>query len=400
MLTSETLSLIKLASTLMYYSGAASLRWETNTHPHKIYLVHPLFPLSLKPLSYPTLTVLHFCVLLLYEAFMVCRLVQVHFFQASPLTTVLQVVWNLLSYAMPVLIMINNFARWTHFPHFINAYILFWDNFRSAHFLPKHWRNGCERNLKIMVTLGMLITVQNTVLILKFPERPYFLTSLLESPSSWRSGRGLILLLLQGWVWFSCWAHIFYYCFNFFAYAHPLVFILKELRYKSCLQPQAWSLRQKRCVFMTRNSLRSKFVFQNVYRSLQLLQAEFNFCCRDWLFPTHKGVVMMVAIVGIFGAIRLPPPRSVVMGVTATFAMLYLSLIFWRLGKIRQKSGETLKAWKTAAGGARSKGFRKWLRSCLPLRVEIGGFYIVDRATVVVVWGTVFNFTTTLLLST
>jgi len=143
--------------------------------------------------------------------------------------------------------------------------------------------------------------------------------------------------------------------------------------------------------------LRSSANFQRIYRDLQTLQTFFNFCFRKWFFPTHKCAVMNVAVLGTFGAVKLSGPRAINMLGAATLSLLYLGMFFKKLGNIFVISEDVLRSWYCGAG--KNRRLRSFLKSSLPLRSDVGYYYYVTKTTVVVIWATVFNLTTNLLLS-
>jgi hypothetical protein len=132
-----------------------------------------------------------------------------------------------------------------------------------------------------------------------------------------------------------------------------------------------------------------------LYRTMQILQNMFNFCFQYWLFPTHKFIVMNAAVLGTYGAIKLHGPRGIIMGVTAALALVYLSVMFKSLGKLYDVSESSLGSWKMDG----NKVMRKFVKSSPNIRCEVSSFYSVKKATVIVIWGTVFNFATNMLLS-
>jgi hypothetical protein len=131
MLSSRTLSWIKLATKMLKYTGAAPLIWQKSSRAgesgDRIYLQDFIW--------FRVIVALHFITLVFYEIFMTYRvfhtiLLMVHK-ENIPLQTFIQLVWNLICYAMPLLIQINQFYRWKEMPSFINGFITFFEEFRS-----------------------------------------------------------------------------------------------------------------------------------------------------------------------------------------------------------------------------------------------------------------------------
>lgn len=146
---------------------------------------------------------------------------------------------------------------------------------------------------------------------------------------------------------------------------------------------------------MTKPQLRQHTHFVRMYREFQVLHKQFRYSFQYFFLPPHKCMVMQIAILGIYGAIRIQGPRSITMGVGAMMAMIHLTILFRRMGKVYEKSVYVLRSWRAERG----KYIRRFVRSSQPVTIRIGHFYEVTKSTVIVIWATVFNFTTNLLLS-
>lgn len=131
------------------------------------------------------------------------------------------------------------------------------------------------------------------------------------------------------------------------------------------------------------------------YRELQTLHCACNSYFQSFFFPVHKYIVINIAIIGIYGSIKISGPRALIMAVGAGISLCYLSMIFRRLGKLYMTSHEVLHLWR----GEKGRYIRRFIKSSQPIRVEIGNYYYVTKTTVIVIYYTVFNFTTNMLLS-
>jgi hypothetical protein len=138
MLSKLTLRWIQLATKMMRYSGAAPLYWKKSSSAgadkNEGFRIHLTPSIRLRILA-----AIHFSNLLFYEVFMAYRVTTtiLRFVQKKdvPLQTVFQVLWNLICYAIPLFIQINQFYRWKEVPTFINGYVSFLEQFESISFL-------------------------------------------------------------------------------------------------------------------------------------------------------------------------------------------------------------------------------------------------------------------------
>ncbi len=135
--------------------------------------------------------------------------------------------------------------------------------------------------------------------------------------------------------------------------------------------------------------------FIKTYRELQVLHNVCNSYFQSLFFPAHKFILVNISVIGIYGSIKVPGPRSIIMTVGATMSLMYLSLLFRRMGKLYEKSVEVLHSWK----GERGKYIKKFVLGSKPIRVKIGFYYYVRKTTVIIIWSTVLNFSTNMLLS-
>ena len=144
----------------------------------------------------------------------------------------------------------------------------------------------------------------------------------------------------------------------------------------------------------THENLRTPGVFVSLYRTLQVQHALFHHCFQYTLLPSNKAIVSAVAVLGIYGAIKIPGPRAMSMGVVAGLVLLYFNTFFNSLARCNTASQRLLESWK-----GRDKYMRKFLRSCRPLSVHLANYYSVSQTTVLVLYGVIVNATITLLLT-
>jgi len=132
------------------------------------------------------------------------------------------------------------------------------------------------------------------------------------------------------------------------------------------------------------------------YRSLQTLHGIFAQCFCGWLIPLQMLIVNGIGILGIYGAIKLYPPKSIGMGMGAYSALVYLTVLLRKFGVTYDQSNDTLSSWLHFQG--LNIVMRKFLRSCKPVGMHSGMFFKFRMSTVTVTWSFVIDFTITLLL--
>ena len=86
----------------------------------------------------------------------------------------------------------------------------------------------------------------------------------------------------------------------------------------------------------------------------------------------------------------------VLQGVAGFSAWLYLQLAFRALGNIHETSTEALNA---ARGMNRDPWFRRFMRSCKPLKVDVAGLYYVDRGMPLTLAAIILESTVNLLIA-
>lgn len=132
MLSTESLNIFRKATNLMYFSGAAPLAWIKNKVGQERLVLK-------NSKMYKCFTGIHFAVLILYNSFMMYRIGTALITHnrsgrnhtKATLSVILQMMWNLLSYSLPLLFMINNFKYWDDIPNFVNGFLQFCDRFKG-----------------------------------------------------------------------------------------------------------------------------------------------------------------------------------------------------------------------------------------------------------------------------
>ncbi|CAL8070335.1 unnamed protein product [Orchesella dallaii] len=80
---------------------------------------------------------------------------------------------------------------------------------KAKYLLPGQKGANCRTYFNVFIIVGTLITIQNLLIILLKPKKLHFLTSMLEAEGRrvYYSAPGVILLLLQVWIWFTTWVN-------------------------------------------------------------------------------------------------------------------------------------------------------------------------------------------------
>ena len=111
------------------------------------------------------------------------------------------------------------------------------------------------------------------------------------------------------------------------------------------------------------------------YRCLQVLQSRANETFK-YSLAAIKILFLSMTIRSIYGAVKMEGELRI-LHVNNTYANVGLLVVTFKvLGKVYQKSGDALLKQKRLMG--RVKWFRKYYRSCRPLKFEVAGLYFVD----------------------
>ena len=111
------------------------------------------------------------------------------------------------------------------------------------------------------------------------------------------------------------------------------------------------------------------------YRTLQILQSRANGTFR-YPLAAVKVLFLLATIRCIYGVVKMEGPLRIASLNGAIGYLVYLTVAFRALGKVYGKSEEVLVKQKSLTG--EDKCFRRFIRSCRPLRFEIAHLYFVD----------------------
>ncbi|CAL8073168.1 unnamed protein product [Orchesella dallaii] len=116
-----------------------------------------------------------------------------------------------------------------------------------------------------------------------------------------------------------------------------------------------------------------------------------------WWQPSQKATTICIAILALFGMMKLEGRQGRIMGFASSFCILYLASFYRKLGLLYETSTKMRQAW--LASPSSTKWMRKLISSVQDFRVDVADFYFVRKTTVISVLYTILNGTITLLLA-
>ena len=110
------------------------------------------------------------------------------------------------------------------------------------------------------------------------------------------------------------------------------------------------------------------------YRCLQVLQGKTNEVAK---FPlaSLKILFLLGVIRCVYGVMKMNGYVRVINFNCAAGFLVFLAVTFKALGEIYEKSEEALARQKKVR---KNKWFRRFHRSCLPLKIQVAGIYFID----------------------
>ncbi|CAG7659417.1 unnamed protein product [Allacma fusca] len=209
--------------------------------------------------------------------------------------------------------------------------------------------------IRLWFFVGLFIPVTNVLSVFRNPELPALLTSFFPEPGlvplKWK-------LLIAAYHLCILGVHLYMVIFNgvtVILFVFVFVNIIKDMRINN-LQIDHW---------MT-------FQIKRYYSVLSVLQNYTNAVFGIWTIQTAITTVVGV-IINAFLAIIFFKSRSYVI---ATIGCIVILMLFKNLGQLFEESRETFLSWKKIT----QPEFRKFHRSCRPLRVSVGSFYFADKS--------------------
>ncbi len=192
-----------------------------------------------KKKQFPITTYSHlsFLICLSYIFFLIYRLLN-QYFQAKAKGTpfsfefLIQMLYFVASYFLAPSYKLEMYLKDHVIPIFIVQYVNYFQNIRKTYSRTgtqgKDFTVKCNRFLFAVFLVGVLVNLQNGLLLIKKPDRPQFFTSVIshETPIYFR----LFLVICQLWVWLSTWTVIYFYSAITYIYTSCGLLLLRELK--------------------------------------------------------------------------------------------------------------------------------------------------------------------------
>ena len=115
--------------------------------------------------------------------------------------------------------------------------------------------------------------------------------------------------------------------------------------------------------------------FSRLYRALQILHVQHGNAFGPPL-AAHKVPFALMIIRSLYGALTGEGVIRLLQAAVGLCAWIYLQLAFRLLGNVCENSEGSLKEFARMGG---NPWFTRFLKSCKPLKVSMGGLYYVDR---------------------
>lgn len=180
-------------------------------------------------------TVVSFLVNIAYVLFILYRLLH-HYYSyqdsgAKMFNFVMQMIYFFVSYLIPVVLQTQTFLKAEYIPQFIIAYLRFFSYYQYTHRQNLQEKFAkLSKFMTVVVIIGFLVNLENFMLLMKKPEKPQFLTSILVDPVNVHFVYRLPLMALQCWVWLNTWTNTYFYVFHMKIYVTCGLSMLKEIQ--------------------------------------------------------------------------------------------------------------------------------------------------------------------------
>lgn len=224
MISPKTFRIIFYTTNMAWYCGAIPYRFVKQKNG-----VHLITTSFTRHRTHFVLT--SFMLNVFYISFIVIRVFQkiVLENEVASVDFIVQMGYLFFCYSMPVVLQINTLLKWKEIPEFFIQYMSFFRSLKARYGLQGESGPRCIKFFSAVLVIGGLVNLQNMIIIAKKPDRLHFLTSVLADPKNKPLWLRLPLLFLQGWIWMSTWAHVWAFCFHFYAYIACMVWTLQEL---------------------------------------------------------------------------------------------------------------------------------------------------------------------------
>ena len=130
-------------------------------------------------------------------------------------------------------------------------------------------------------------------------------------------------------------------------------------------------------------------------RALDILQAHFSQLYSTYMLGLEMFAITTV-VLNLYMAVEFHSGRPLVMAMGSTVTYWWGMLEFaW----VYETSREVMTAWKRSQHVQDSLWFRKFLRSCKPIRIPLGSFFYIDRGVVLTIMSIIVNSSASLILA-
>lgn len=139
---------------------------------------------------------------------------------------------------------------------------------------------------------------------------------------------------------------------------------------------------------------------KELYRTMQVLNNGFNEFWRSVILPIHDICVIISTVICAYGAIRVYGKVKFLsylsQPVKCAINTSYQLLAYPIAGRMISDSDDIFESWMKGKGN--DKDISKFIKSCRPLQVEVGPFFVINQGSTFAALDTVVNFSITLLV--
>lgn len=255
MFPKKTVNIIVLVTNLAWYFGAIPFRFQKTSPPKPgLKIIVPSF--TKWRYIYVRTT---FSIIVSYVSFVALRLIHKVYFadEDYTLTFAIQMGYQFFGYSMIAVIHANSIYMWKEVPrffvHYFSYFRYFKGNFKNSSMVIRYTmvmheiyaymfdfdidrygisgENGpkCLKFLYAWLAVGILVNSQNTLRLLRQPDKEHYFTSVLDDPRNASMVKRLPYMLAQFSVWTSSWPQVWTLCFHLYAYFSGLVWAVREL---------------------------------------------------------------------------------------------------------------------------------------------------------------------------
>ncbi|CAG7821531.1 unnamed protein product [Allacma fusca] len=249
-------------------------------------------------------------------------------------------------------------------PPFISKYTAFFkyfeDNFNEKFWIKPKEIKICEQLLKTVHTCWIFNIFFFPMLCIFRPSSPEQLSSLFSDPYSWKAR--LVGTIFQAYYIYSFASVVLFQSCYLGLFLLPMLTVLTELSVRTAT--------------FTKATLKYPANIFKIYGALRLLFTESTSSMSLFVFIGKMELIVM-AIYGIYGVIRLDGIVSYMMGVTVLMSVIVLPILLSKLAELHSRSMHLLEQVSI-----RGNFGRKIIKSLPLLRFQFGSMYYADKQMV------------------